>query len=201
VLSVVTALSRPFCAGCYLVLGGFVLRDLARVGLHAVRSCSRVEVVLGTCLLLCLLKLVFDFLRQLNWTALLQMLLQRRMRLLQWIVRREIRHWVARVKILNEAWVVNAGLVVVLKSLAELLWGSSASQIQVNVYDEAVVLLRVFFAACRHVGRRSVATGGGLRRILKIIVYFCVSDWLHNPRLKWQGLLLLTRSCHSLRRV
>lgn len=43
------------------------------------------------------------------------------MRLLQWIVRREISNLVARVQILNEAGVVNAGLVVVLKSLAELL--------------------------------------------------------------------------------
>lgn len=69
------------------------------------------------------------------------------MRLLERIANREVRHLVAGVEVLRKTGVVDGGLVVVLEGLAEVLRGSAASEVQVDVDDETVVLLGVLFAA------------------------------------------------------
>lgn len=61
-----------------------------RVRMRTHASSSGIKVVLGRSLLLCVVELVLDFFRQFNRTALLKMLSERRMRLLQW-VRRKLR--------------------------------------------------------------------------------------------------------------
>lgn len=114
-------------------------------------------------------------------------------------LRERIGHRMTRVDVLGEGgMIVDVLGVIVAESLANLL-----RKVQVDIDDEAIVLLGVFLAASGHVGRRRVARACRLGRVWEVIVDLRTCCGLHHTWMnRDRGLRLIhAQSCRALASV
>lgn len=111
-------------------------------------------------------------------------------------LRERIGHRMTRVDVLGQGgMIVDVLRVIVAESLANLL-----RKVQIYIDYEAIVLLGVFLAARRHVGRRRVARTrrlGGVREVIVDLRTCCClhHTWMNGDRGLW---LIHVQSCRAL---